>query len=369
MPKYRRGAGSVYKRGKTWWIAYYGTDGTQICESAKTPDKAEARRVLQARLGQLAEGRYIGPAAERVTFDDLAEIVLTDYRVNGKKSLGHVEWRIRRYLRPFFGHKKAHEITTADVKAYIAHRKEEEAANAEVNRELAALKRAFNLVIQAEKMTRKPYFPRLEEDNVRQGFFEPQEYEAVLARLPEYLCPPIQWMYYTGWRVYSEVLPLTWDQIDLDAGTVRLYRGTTKNKEGRVIALPQVLKDIIEQQWQDHIAHYPECPTVFHRNGKPIKNVRGSWKRACKEANLSGKILHDFRRTAVRNLVRAGVPERVAMTITGHKTRHVFERYNIVSAGDLEEAARRIDERIASRTTTKTTTITLSSEPQSTLTH
>lgn len=108
-----------------------------------------------------------------------------------------------------------------------------------------------------------------------------------------------------------------------------------------------MLKDILEQQWQDHIDHYPECSFVFHDHGREMKSFYKSWRRACQDAGLSGKFCHDFRRTAVRNLVRAGVPERVAMMITGHKTREVFERYNIVSEGDLAEAARRIDERIA----------------------
>ena len=128
---------------------------------------------------------------------------------------------------------------------------------------------------------------------------------------------------------------------------MRLYRGTTKNKDGRLIHLPQVLSDIVEHQWQEHLEHSPECPFVFHRNGARIKYFRRRWVRACQEAGIVGKIPHDFRRTAVRNLVRAGVPERVAMTITGHKTRAVFDRYNIVSAGDLEEAAKRIDRAIA----------------------
>jgi integrase len=122
----------------------------------------------------------------------------------------------------------------------------------------------------------------------------------------------------------------------LEAGAVRLYKGTTKNKDGRLISLPIVLKAILEQQWQDHLAHSPECPFVFHNRGERILTFYKAWQRACKEAGISAKrLVHDFRRTAVRNLVRAGVPERVAMAITGHKTREVFERYNIVSAGGL----------------------------------
>lgn len=200
----------------------------------------------------------------------------------------------------------------------------------------------FNLGIQAEKIVKKPYIPKLEEDNARQGFFERWEFDAVLARLPENLRPPLTFAYYTGWRVTSEILPLTWDRVDLEAGTVRLYRGTTKNKEGRVIHLPQVLLDILEAQWQEHLSQYSDCPWVFHRDGQQIKYFRRPWVKACTEAKVE-RIPHDFRRTAVRNLVRAGVPERVAMMITGHKTRSVFDRYNIVSASDLQEAARRID--------------------------
>jgi integrase len=168
----------------------------------------------------------------------------------------------------------------------------------------------------------------------------------------------------------SEILPLTWDRIDLEVGTVRLYRGTTKNKDGRVIALPLVLKAILEQQWQEHRSRYLDCPYVFHNQGERILTFYKTWERACKEAGIScKKLVHDFRRTAVRNLVRAGVPERVAMAITGHKTRDVFDRYNIVSAGDLEEAARRMDERIASRTTTNLTTIALPSPEEHPLSH
>ena len=150
--------------------------------------------------------------------------------------------------------------------------------------------------------------------------------------------------------------------MDLTAGTVRLYRGMDKNKADRVIVIPQVLKDILDQQWQEHLSHYPDCPFVFHKHGKRMLTFYKTWRRACQAAGLSDKLGHDFRRTAVRNLMRAGVPERVAMTITGHLDRSVFHRYSIVSSEDLEEAAQRIDERIAVSMVTNSVTTTTQSD-------
>jgi len=202
----------------------------------------------------------------------------------------------------------------------------------------------------------------LAENNVRQGFFERWEFEAVLAKLPDCLRLPLTFAYHMGWRAQSKVLPLTWQQIDLEIGAVRLEVGSTKNKDGRLIYLTQELRALLANQWQEHQTHYPDCPLVFHDHRRPIVNYYKHWHRACKEAKLSGKIPHDFRRTAVRNMVRAGIPERVAMMISGHKTRSIFDRYHIVSDGDLREAARRLDSTIPAKTTTKTTTLPIAAE-------
>jgi integrase len=231
--------------------------------------------------------------------------------------------------------------------------------------ELGALKRMYNLALRAEKITKKPYIPPLEVNNACQGFFERAEFEAILARLPEYRRPPITFAYRIGWRFHSEVLTLTWAQVDLETGTVRLEVNSTKNKGGRLIYLPQDLLDLLEGQWREHLAYYPACPFIFHRYGHQIQRIDTSWRRARREANLTGKIPHDFRRTAVRNMVRAGIPERVAMMISGHKTRTIFDRYHIVSEGDLKEAARKLEGTI--RDTTVTTLATIPPQTQPTL--
>jgi len=299
---------------------------------------------LQQRLGQVAEGRFVGPRADRIRIEELAESVLLDYRVNGKKSVRNLEVRLHKHILPFFVNRRAQSITAEDIQAFIVYRQEQKASNAEINRELAVLKRAFNLGIQQEKIYRKPYIPQLVERNARAGFFEVQDFERVLAKLPEHLRPAVTFAYYTGWRLRSEILSLSWEHVDLTAETVRLFRDTTKNSEPRLIQLPHVLLAILTEQWQKRPAG---CPWVFPYKGRQLRYHYNAWWKAVKEAGLEGKIPHDFRRTAVRNLVRAGVPERVAMQICGHKTRSVFDRYHIVSPGDLAEAARKIDQSIA----------------------
>lgn len=368
MPKYRRGSGSIYKKRGVFYIAYY-ENGEQICESAKTTDKGEARRKLQAKLGQIAEGRSVGPEARRITFEDLKEGLIRDYTVNKRKTLAWAERRIRLHLAPHFDGKKPYQTTTADVEAFKDKRLAEGASNGEINRELSLLKRMYNLAPKVKRITDDLVIQKLDEHNARKGFFERAQFDTVLAKLPDYLKPPVTFAYQVGWRSLSEILPLTWPQVDLEIGTVRLEVGETKNRDGRLVYLPPVLMDVLEQQWQNHLTQYPECPWVFHNEGKRMFSFYKAWHRACREAGVSGKIPHDFRRTAVRNMVRAGIPERVAMEIAGHKTRAIFDRYHIVSEGDLKEAARKLEGAFLLQTTTLSTTLPLLTDPQATVSH
>jgi integrase len=185
----------------------------------------------------------------------------------------------------------------------------------------------------------------LREDNVRTGFFEADAFLKVLEQLPQYLRPVATFAYVTGWRK-EEVLCLTWAQIDLEQGTARLEPGTTKNREGRLIYLTPELLSLLQENRAATSTLERQAgrviPWVFHRAGKPIKDFRAAWQGACDRAGQPGRLFHDFRRTAVRNMVRAGIPERVAMQISGHKTRSIFDSYHIVSEGDLREAAERL---------------------------
>jgi integrase len=199
----------------------------------------------------------------------------------------------------------------------------------------------------------QPYLPLLKEQNVRTGFFERSQADSVRRHLPAHMRGIVDFAFITGWRTPSEILPLEWRQVDLKVGEVRLDVGTTKNGEGRVFPLTTDLRRLLTDQQRiakrlkkgGVIARFVFCYTVGEKAGQAIteSGFNKAWRKARVAAGCPGRIPHDFRRTAVRNLVRAGVPERVAMQMTGHKTRAVFERYNITSPNDLREAAQRLD--------------------------
>jgi integrase len=350
--------GTIYKRGDTYWIKYYN-QGKPFYESSRSDKKMVAKKLLDIREGELAQGKLPGVTFERVKLSELINMFLTDYTINQKKSLERAGISVR-HLKKFLGDCSVVAVNSAKIGEYVANRMEDGAANATINRELAALKRMLMLGAKSSppKVDRVPHIPMLKENNVRKGFFEHGDFLALREALPEYLRGMVTFGYKTGCRK-SEIADLQWSQVDMDNGSVTLNPGETKNDRGRTVYLDVELKQLLQGQRRMQKTLGMLSAYVFHgESGKDkIKDFRGAWETACQSAWIGKKFFHDLRRTAVRNLVRSGVPERVAMMISGHQTRSVFERYNIVSDDDLRMAANKQEAYLSEQTVTKTVTI------------
>jgi integrase len=339
--------GLWFRDGECWYLDT-SVRGWRIRRSLKTTNRQQAL----ARARQLvAELERAGPRvlrAERTTFHDLAALIRQDYDRNERKSTGKLV-TVLQHLRLAFGKWQAAHIGPDDIADYIDRRKQQGAANGTVNRELAALKRSFHLAVRRKRLSLAdiPTIDLLKEAAPRAGFFEREQFEAVRRYLPEPLHAVVTVAYITGWRIKSEILKLQWRQVSFEAETIRLDPGTTKNDDGRLFVMtPELRAVLLEQRAATEALQQATGQIVplvfFHRKGKPIKAFRRVWINACRKAGVPGRIPHDFRRTAVRNLERAGVSRSVAMKMVGHKTESIYRRYAIVSESDLREAARKL---------------------------
>lgn len=356
MSTRRKGQGTIYKPkgSRFWWIAYM-SGGKRRFEGTKSVKKGDAQELLTQRLGDTQRGIVSTAKVGIITLADGLKAHVNDLRLNGKESADQTERRIALHILRHFATEGAPEggyfhpdrrmstITTADIDAYKVHRRlTQKAEPATVNRELAILRRAFRLAVRSGALATMPYVGLLTEDNARTGFFERAEFDAVLAHMPADLRPPLEFMYQTGWRK-SEVLALTVAHVDLQAETVILSPGETKSGKGRTIVLTPVLAKLLATQLESIVSLKKRgtiCPWVFHRaDGSQIKSLRGAWDTAKVAAGYPDKILHDFRRTAVRNLDRAGVPRSTAMAMVGHETAAIYTRYAIQDEAMLREGA------------------------------
>jgi integrase len=342
------------KRCQIYWAKYY-VDGLPKRESTGCHEREDARRILKQREGAAVSGAPILPRADKVRYEEVADDLRAYYRTTGRRNLTEAEKRLM-HLGAFFSDARLVAITPPRITAYVERRQQHGAANGTINRELAILSRMLKLAYENDRLRRVPLIRKLKEAEPRSGFFELEQFEAVRRHLSEDLQAAIAVAYTYGWRMQSEVLALERRHLDLEAGTLRLDPGMTKNRKGRIVYLTPELKAILGAH-VEHVKalerrlgriipwlfpHLPAPHVAARLVGSQRADFRKAWIAACRLAGVPGRLRHDFRRTAARNLIRRGVPERVAMTITGHLTRSVFDRYNIVSDGDLREAARRL---------------------------
>jgi integrase len=327
-----------------------------------------ARILLKEWVEKVGRGDVaVGHDPSQLHYSDLRALYLGDYAEQGHKSLRkNVETGIDyvcglKYLDIFMGYTqdgdKGMKVSAIGAKtrdAFVAARQADGVANATINRSLAALRRMFSLAIERGSLRYAPKIKMLPEGNARTGFLELEDYDKLYAALGvevpnkakgtaskpyAYVQPFLQIGFYTGMRL-GEIKNLRWDRVDLKNNVIRLGDADVKNEEGREIPLIDGLPALLEGIKRAN----PDAEYVFLRNGEKISSFRKAWTLATKRAGLEGFLFHDLRRSAVRNLVRAGVPRGVAMKISGHKTEDVFERYNITDSGDIQNAGKSVTE-------------------------
>jgi integrase len=376
-----RGDGRIFqRRGSTFlWCAYY-LRGKEYRESTGETDEKKAGKYLKRRLkevgaDQIGAKSFIGPQQERLTVSELLDALKADY---GIREIDTPQFRSHlKHVRDHFGSMRAMDVTAEQVDRFIQERLEKYAP-ATINRSTQLLSQAYALAVERKRLASAPVIRHLSEaGNVRQGFFTDAEFRAVVEGLPEYLKDFASFAYYTGMRK-GEVASLRWEDVEGDV--ISLRAENAKNGEARSVPLEGELAELIERRRTARRVKKGQAVMlaawVFHRDGEAVGDFRKAWATACVIAGIgkllcpvcdsptdaerkcgkcsktwqrdqlkyTGRCFHDFRRTAVRDMVRAGVPETVAMSISGHKTRSMFDRYNITNERDRREALRQTQE-------------------------
>lgn len=330
----------IFLRRGIWHVRFY-RHGREVKRSLRTKSEKQARRNADAIMAEVSRGRF-APEHDRIDYQQMEDALLRDYRLNERRSMGDLATVRFKHLRWFRDYQAKH-ITTDLISRYINHRLDEKAANASINRELAALKRMFNVLGM-----QPPRIKMLRENNARQGFVEWADFQAIRERLPEPINRLVTVCYVTGWR-FSAVANLEWRDVGLDRpfsphrehGVIRLRKEWSKNNTAVEFPLTDILSEAIYGRSGTDIG-LGLTPYVFAnpRTLRPYKDIRDSWKRACKAAGWDGLLIHDLCRSAIRNMVRTpGVTEHMAMALSGRKTRHILDRYDIVSSDDRQKAA------------------------------
>jgi integrase len=364
-PKYKDRRTGELRESATWWIAFYQREGgrsRQVRENTRNENKSDAVRLLNKRVGAVAEGKSVPTNPSKVRLSDLADMIRARYTTQGFRSLNRIEASLA-HLTDYFGADyRVIDLTLNELTDYQKARLAEvrqpryrdrrtgewrvvqrpkgaenkATAGATVNRELTCLRTCFGLAAKAGKIGSIPVFPDKLPEKKRKGFLDVPDFVRLRDSLPAHLRDMVEFLYHSAWRK-NEAATLEWRDVNLREGTVTLRGELSKNGEPRVLPLIEgsELRAIIDRAAANRRL---DCRFVFHNDGQRIGDFRKAWATARKAAGVGKKLVHDLRRSGVRNLVRSGVPDVVAMKISGHKTRSVFDRYNIADDKDVKAA-------------------------------
>ena len=309
-------------------------NGQRFRKSTGTSIKAEAEAQLRKWMGASERGEKAKPQTQGLTYAELRADLLKHYAEKQHKSL-KTKKDGTPYLFPltaldnFFNGRRVNDIDRDTASSFVADRRAANKSNSTINNSLRLLIRMFSLARDNSKLTIVPKFELLKEKS-RQGFLPPKMFQKLFDKMPSDFQPMLLLLYSAGVRV-GEAEKIEWPAVNLDAATITLLEGETKNDESRVLPLSDSLVTLLAR--------------VKQREGRVFPSKRAlqaAFATACKAAGIEGLLVHDLRRSAVRNLMDAGVQQAVAMKISGHRDASVFQRYNIVDANQTADAMQRV---------------------------
>ena len=326
------GQGGLVKRGKIWH-AHYWDNGQEKWKTTGKTDRREALAFLRQITEQVSRSGRIDTIAQCVG------LLFADYVRSERESLYDVKKRVEKHILPYWGKRRPQSITIEQIDSYVESRRLAKAADGTINKELAALRRALNLAHHRGLIPAPIHIAAKPLDNARQGFLEDSQFDRLKAELPEHLrCITIM-AYCVGQR-RGTLTAIDKADVDLAARKIHIRAKQFANKaKPRVLPIYGDMIPALEAQMQT------PGRALFTYQGERLNTFYKAWAGACERAGLKGFLFHDLRRSAVRNMVRGGLREEVAMGITGHKTRHVFQRYNIIDEKDIRDAVQKLEAR------------------------
>jgi integrase len=353
----RKGEGMLFQRGRVWWYKF--PTGERV--STGTAIESEAIDFKHRKLAELRiDQPHINTPVHKATVNELLDAHLAYMRRKNRRSAEDVEGVLKIHVRPYFGDRIASTLTTADFERYREHKKDKLTPTT-INRHMSYLRSGF--VTGYKRVTPRlvdspPYFPIVDESyNVRQGFLSFEGYQKVRDKLPASLRPLFVCAFHVSTRK-GELLKIRWSQVDLTEGIIVLSPFDTKNKTGRALPVYGDMVEVLKEQKRIRDEQFPECDHVFFWRaedvmlshggvrtipGSPIKDFKKSWRTAVTAAGFPKLLFHDMRRTAERNMTKAGMDQTMRMRISGHKTPSMSTRYNIIVAGDIAQEKARMD--------------------------
>lgn len=324
----------------------------RIRKLPKGTSKGRAMEIWSKRSREMEDTHY---RAFQVTFSQAADGFL-EYS-KGRKREG--SWKgdvlLVKVMKDAFGEKELASFTVDTVERFLnvlrtagnrwapwtgegAAAKPRPLKPATLNRYLACLKTIVNRALANNLLDRNPIrgVKMFREENVRDRTLIPEEYEALLAACSDYLRPMVILGYVTGMR-RGEILNLRWNQVDLRQRVIQLLPDDTKTGKAREVPLDDQLVDIFRVQ-----PRLFNSPRVFHYRGKPVQDIRTAFRAACVEATIRDFRFHDLRHCAITNFRKAGVATGTIMSISGHKTAAMLQRYDKVDSDDRRAALARV---------------------------